>query len=180
MMLVLLFASAAALDGGLRRPPSVTAAFDGGNIEVVEACAAPRPGIDTEFTLRIKPDAYTRGTDETAHFQWFSFRASGVRGRRCRFVVENAGEASYADGWVDYRTAASYDREDWWRVADTSYDGRELAWELTPAADSVYFAYFAPYSWERHADVVADLAASPLCARPRGIRIPTDSGYGST
>ena len=68
------------------------------------------------------------------------------------------GDASYTPGWENYKTVASYDREDWWRVASTTYDGGELAWELTPERDSVWFAYFAPYSWERHEKVVAELS----------------------
>ena len=36
-------------------------------------------------------------------------------------------------------------------------DGTELTIEHTPAADSVYYAYFAPYSLERHADLVANM-----------------------
>ena len=69
------------------------------------------------------------------------------------------GDASYTPGWENYKTVASYDREDWWRVASTTYDGGELAWELTPERDSVWFAYFAPYSWERHERAVAELSA---------------------
>ena len=44
-------------------------------------------------------------------------------------------------------------------MASTTYDGGELAWELTPERDSVWFAYFAPYSWERHERAVAELSA---------------------
>jgi murein tripeptide amidase MpaA len=43
----------------------------------------------------------------------------------------------------------------WFRV-DTSYDeaaGR-LTIQHTPAQACVRYAYFAPYSWERHAELV--------------------------
>ena len=161
---LLRLAAASALAAGdrslLPRPPSISAAFDSGNIEVVDvACGGGGGGGGEEvheFTLRIRPDEFTRFTDEKAHFQWFHFRASGVRGARCRFVITNAGDASYPEGWVDYRAVASYDREDWWRVASTTYAEGQLTWELTPERDSVWFAYFAPYSWERHERFVAE------------------------
>jgi murein tripeptide amidase MpaA len=141
----------------LPRPPSISAAFDSGNIEVKDvACGADDAHT---FTLKIRPDAYTHGTDKTAHFQWFHFRASGVRGKKCTFVLENAGDASYPEGWEDYKTVASYDREDWFRIASTEYKGGKLSWTLTPERDSIWFAYFAPYSWERHERLVAELGA---------------------
>lgn len=154
--LLSLVAACALEPPALPRPPTISAAFDSGNVEVVDVACGDG---GHEFRLKIRPDAYTRFTDETAHFQWFHFRASGVRDARCRFVLENAGDASYTPGWEHYKTVASYDREDWWRVASTTYDGGELAWELTPERDSVWFAYFAPYSWERHERVVAELSA---------------------
>ena len=60
----------------------------------------------------------------------------------------------------DYRAVASVDRQEWFRI-DTEYDGRTLTLSHTPSADSIYFAYFAPYSMERHADLVARCAVSP-------------------
>jgi murein tripeptide amidase MpaA len=34
---------------------------------------------------------------------------------------------------------------------------------MTPEQDSIYFAYFTPYSMERHADLIATSLRSPLC-----------------
>jgi murein tripeptide amidase MpaA len=67
--------------------------------------------------------------------------------------LNNAGNAAYLEGWEDYQAVASYDREHWFRVP-TQYDGEKLTITLTPEYDSVYFAYFAPYSYERHQDLI--------------------------
>jgi murein tripeptide amidase MpaA len=75
----------------------------------------------------------------------------------------NAGEAAYPEGWRDYRAVASYDRKTWFRV-DTEYEGAVLAIRHRPEFDSVWYAYFAPYSMERHADLVAEALASPLAS----------------
>ncbi len=120
----------------------ITSAFDGGNIEVL---AADSPD---NVRLNIRVD---NGSD---HFQWFYFRASGVRGEALRMRIENAGKASFTDGWVGYNAVASYDREHWFRVP-TSYADDTLTIEHTPTGDAVYYAYFAPYSQERHADLIA-------------------------
>ena len=67
--------------------------------------------------------------------------------------IVNAGNSAYADGWPGYRAVASYDRVHWFRVP-TEFDGEKLIISFTPEYDSVYFAYFAPYSYERHQDLL--------------------------
>ncbi len=123
--------------------------FDAGNIEVVDA------SDPNAVVLRIRKDA---GSD---HFQWFHFRVTGVRGTALRLHVRNAGEASYIDGWQDYRACYSYDRATWRRVADTSYVDGTLTIVHTPEHDAVWYAYFAPYSMERHHDLIARCISSP-------------------
>jgi hypothetical protein len=44
----------------------------------------------------------------------------------------------------------------------SAYDGESLSWSITPELDSIYFAYFVPYSVERHLDLIADCSTSPL------------------
>ncbi len=126
----------------------ISSNFDSGNIEVVDA---ENPEA---VRLRIRKDT------AADFFQWFHFRASGVRGVDCRFSVLNAGEASYPKGWEGYRACASYDRSHWFRVP-TQYDAGILSFRLRPDRDAVHFAYFAPYSRERHRDFVARCLESP-------------------
>ncbi|MEM7730937.1 MAG: M14-type cytosolic carboxypeptidase [Pseudomonadota bacterium] len=125
---------------------SINDAFDSGNIEVVDATDPQN------VRLRIRKD---KGSH---FFQWFHFRVAGGKGVRLRLVIENAGEAAYPDGWKDYRACMSEDREDWTRVPTTYSDG-QLVIEHTPALDSVHYAYFAPYTMERHRNLIADALA---------------------
>jgi murein tripeptide amidase MpaA len=128
----------------------ISSNFDAGNI-VVRDITDPR---DAHLEIR---------RDTAAEFlQWFYFRASGVRGVPLELHLDNAGATSYPPGWNDYRAVASYDREQWFRVP-TGYDGRRLTIRHTPAHDSVYYAYFAPYSHERHQDLIARSQRSPRC-----------------
>ena len=53
----------------------------------------------------------------------------------------------------DNQAVASYDREYWFRVP-TQYNGEKVTITLTPEYDSIYFAYFAPYSYERHQNLI--------------------------
>jgi murein tripeptide amidase MpaA len=55
----------------------------------------------------------------------------------------------------------SVDRDEWVRVADTSYADGVLTIRLTSPSDVVWLAYFAPYSMERHHDLVSSLALLP-------------------
>lgn len=119
--------------------------FDSGNISIVRA---DEPG---DLQLTIRPDV---GGD---HFQWFHFRVTGVKGQPLHASILNASEASYPKGWQDYRACASYDGEEWFRV-DTEYDGQVLRFRHRPEFDAISFAYFPPYTLERHRDLVATAA----------------------
>jgi len=125
--------------------------FDSGNIEIVDA------SDHSAVRLRIRPD------NKADFFQWFHFRATGVKGLACRFVIENASEAAYTKGWEGYRVCASYDRETWFRVP-TDYDGQRLVFTHTPKVDAMYFAYFPPYPMDRHRSLIARCLQSPRVA----------------
>ncbi|MDX1654702.1 MAG: M14-type cytosolic carboxypeptidase [Candidatus Competibacteraceae bacterium] len=122
--------------------------FDGGNIQVMDI-----RGWD-DIRLEIRPD---QGGE---FMQWFYYRLVGARGQACVMKLENAGRATYPEGWRDYRAVASYDRSDWFRVA-TEFDGSTLTIRHTPARDSVWYAYFTPYSMERHHDLIARCQNDP-------------------
>ncbi|WP_427451276.1 M14 family metallopeptidase [Litorimonas sp. WD9-15] len=122
----------------------INAAFDSGNIIVENADNA------SDIRLSIRKDT-------NSHFyQWFYFRLTGGKDTPCTLRLTNAADAAFKGGWEDYKVVASYDREEWFRVADTRYENGHLVWDHTPETDSVYYAYFAPYSMERHADLIAD------------------------
>ena len=55
----------------------------------------------------------------------------------------------------------SYDREHWFRVP-TRYDGTVMTVEHTPERDAVWYAYFEPYSHERHQALIGRAGDSPL------------------
>ncbi len=129
----------------------ISANFDSGNIEVVDASDA------ANVRLNIRKDT------ESDFFQWFHFRAVGVRDTDCAFRIENAGQASYAKGWEGYQAVASYDRATWFRVP-SEYDGTVLTIRHTPDRDAVHYAYFAPYSTERYRDFMAQCQTSPRVA----------------
>ncbi len=133
---------------------AISSAFDSGNI-IVRSCVDP---LNVE--LEIRRDA---GEE---HLQWFHFRVSGACGQNLRLRITNAGTSSYPRGWENYRACRSSDRENWKRV-ETKYVGGELIIEDTPRSDIVYYAYFAPYSLERHYDLIARCAAHPLVTAER-------------
>lgn len=132
---------------------TVSSQFDSGNILFIDG---PRAGqLPAEIRLRIRADS------RAEFFQWFHFRVSGAAGQALRLVIENAAEASYADGWRGYQCVASYDRQDWFRIPATHYDGKALSIDFTPQRDAVWLAYFEPYSHERHQDLIARCAVQP-------------------
>ena len=126
---------------------SVSCAFDGGNIRLA--------GIDGDnIDLEIAKD------HQSDFYQWFYFRVTGGEGRSLNLRILNGAGSAYPHGWQDYRACMSYDREDWERV-DTSYEDGVLTIRVTPDSNSVWFAYFAPYTMERHHELVASIASFP-------------------
>lgn len=133
---------------------TISSAFDGGNIRVV---AIQGDVVDLEIAKDHQSDFY----------QWFSFRLTGGAGRAVTLRLTNCAGAAYPDGWPGYQACASQDREDWTR-AETSYADGVLTISLTPTSDSVWVAYFAPYTMERHHDLVASVIAAGVDYRSLG------------
>lgn len=130
----------------------IDAAFDSGNINV-ERISGPH-----EIVLTLNKDAHSD------FYQWFHFRLSGAKGQRCIIRIIDLNGSAYPDGWPGYRACLSEDRQTW-RRADTSFDAKSangtLTITITPAVDQVWLAYFAPYSMERHHDLIARIASRP-------------------
>lgn len=131
----------------------ISSSFDAGAIEVRALARAD------DIRLGLRADQGVHG--DSSFRQWFYFRLQGGAGQALRMVFENAADAAYPDGWPDYRCVASYDRRHWFRVETTRYENGQLIVEHTPAQDSIYYAYFEPYSHERHLDLVAWAAQQP-------------------
>lgn len=127
----------------------ISQSFDAGSIEVVNASNVE----NIELNLRNDSHADIK--------QWFYFRLQGARDQDATIRILNASDATYADGWEDYRAVASYDRETWFRV-ETEFDGKVMTIKHTPETDSVYYAYFEPYSWERHLALLGSVEQSEL------------------
>ena len=119
----------------------ISSQFDAGAIDIVSATSAG--AID----LKIRKDSHADIT------QWFYFRLQGAQGEACTIRFLNAGQSAYPEGWKDYQAMASYDRINWFRVP-TDFDGDVMTISHTPGMDSVYYAYFEPYSWERHLELL--------------------------
>ena len=128
----------------------ITSNFDSGNIRVIKADACD------DIQLEIKHD------NDSEYFQWFHFKLHNVERSEHVLKIINAGKSAYVEGWEDYQAVASYDRVSWFRVP-TTYDGENLTITVSPEYDSMYFAYFAPYSYERHQDLIHNAQLSPLC-----------------
>ena len=119
--------------------------FEAGNIEVLSVSGA-------EARLAIRRD------NASEFFQWFHFRAANARGRELVLHITGLASSAYPDGWPGYRAAVSEDRALWTRAEthwDREVDGGTLTIRYVPQGDAAWFAYFAPYSMERHHDLVA-------------------------
>ncbi|MCC6926248.1 M14-type cytosolic carboxypeptidase [Novosphingobium sp.] len=127
---------------------TIDAAFDSGNIEVLAIDGAAA-------RLAIRKDHLSD------FYQWFHFRVTNCAGRELELKITGLGGSAYPDGWPGYHAVVSEDREFWGRAAssyDKDEDGGTLTVRYTPDANLAWFAYFAPYSMERHHDLVSQAA----------------------
>jgi len=127
----------------------ITCNFDSGNIDIISA-----DHID-DIRLAIRKD------NMSEFYQWFHFRLHSDSFEPHTIRLTNVNTSAYPKGWADYKAVASYDRETWFRV-DTAFDGEHLVITHYPEAESCYFAYFAPYSYERHLDLLGQAQATGL------------------
>jgi len=124
--------------------------FDSGNIKVLSVDGA-------SAKLAINKDK------ESEFAQWFHFRVTGAAGRELEIKITGLNDSAYPAGWPGYNACVSEDREFWARAAsdfEQLDDNGTLTVRYTPVSDIAYFAYFAPYSMERHHDLIAEAAAS--------------------
>lgn len=119
----------------------ITSNFDAGNIIVDSAESA------NNIQLRINND------HQSEFRQWFHFRLESERQVEHVMTISDLKNSAYPEGWTEYEAVASYDRETWFRVP-TEFDGDKLTLRHTPEFDACYYAYFAPYSYERHLDLL--------------------------
>ena len=127
----------------------ITANFDAGNIDVIN--------MDDEqnIELAIRPDV---GGE---FLQWFNFQVQGQSGEHYVLNILNAGEAAFAAGWQHYQAVASYDRDYWFRLP-TSYKDGKLTILVDMECETIQIAYFAPYSYERHLNLLATVQMHAL------------------
>jgi murein tripeptide amidase MpaA len=127
---------------------SINAAFDSGNI-VVHSIKG------STATLSIRKDK------DSDFYQWFHFRVAATSGEEITLKITGLEGSAYPGGWPDYNACVSEDR-DYWGRAESSYDKAEDGGTLTirylPLSEICYFAYFAPFSMERHHDMIAEAA----------------------
>ena len=128
----------------------IDAGFDSGNIEVLTIKGA---------TARLA----IRCDKQSEFFQWFHFRVAAKAGEEVLLKLTGLTASAYPGGWPGYNACVSEDRAYWTRAAssyDKDEDGGTLTIRYLPATDVFWVAYFAPYSMERHHDLIADVAST--------------------
>ncbi|WP_122448151.1 M14 family metallopeptidase [Pseudomonas viridiflava] len=117
---------------------TISSDFDSGNIQVLDS------SDPAHIKLAIRPDT------QSAHFQWFHFKVDGLNvGQTYGLSLSNASESTFNSAWSGYNAVASYDHKHWFRVP-SGFNGKALNFSLVADQAQVWFAYFEPYSRERH------------------------------
>jgi len=124
--------------------------FESGNINVVNADSPQN------IQLTIPADKHT----DIA--QWFHFRLESEAQLAHHFEIQGLAKSAYPEGWKDYDVVASYDREEWFRIP-ADFDGDTVKFDIIPEHESMFFAYFAPYSYDRHQDLLHSAQTHPAC-----------------
>lgn len=115
--------------------------FESGSINVVKAESKD------DIQLSIPND------NQSELHQWFHFRLESEAQQPHTITLLDLANSAYPEGWNGYDVVASYDREEWFRIP-SEFDGDNLTFTVIPENESMYFAYFAPYSYDRHQDLL--------------------------
>ena len=115
--------------------------FESGSINVVKAESKD------DIQLSIPND------NQSELHQWFHFRLESEAQQPHTITLLDLANSAYPEGWNGYDVVASYDREEWFRIP-SEFDGDTLTFTVIPENESMYFAYFAPYSYDRHQDLL--------------------------
>lgn len=119
----------------------VNSKFDAGSIEIVDI-------KKDNLILKLKGDT-------NSHFaQWFYFSLTNILEKKVNIKITNLSKSAYIAGWDGYNICASFDNKNWFRIP-CNFDGDNLIFELETIKNTVYFAYFTPYSYERHINLIA-------------------------
>ncbi len=128
----------------------ISSHFDSGNIRVIRAESPD------DIVLSINKD------NQSEFYQWFHFRLFSEQFVEHKVTITDLAKSAYPDGWKEYNVLASYDRQEWFRVG-SQFDGDNLTFSINLEAPAIYFAYFIPYSYERHLDLIHDAQVFPQC-----------------
>jgi murein tripeptide amidase MpaA len=128
----------------------ITSNFDSGNIKVLEI------NEPLDIQLAINND------NGSEFFQWFHYRLESTPFLQHKMHIGGLEKSAYPEGWDGYQAVASYDRQTWFRVP-TSYENGTLTIDFEPEQSHTYFAYFAPYSYERHLDLLYWAQSHDIC-----------------
>lgn len=128
----------------------ISSNFDSGNIHVISS-EDPQ-----NIQLSIPKD------NQSEFYQWFHFKLETQSFVSHKICITDLAKSAYPQGWQNYQAVASYDRDEWFRV-DTEFDGDTLTIQHTPEFEHIHYAYFAPYGYERHLDLLAWSQTSIEC-----------------
>lgn len=87
--------------------------------------------------------------------QWFYFQVNGIANQDVNFTIDELDKTAYPDGWDGYNVCASFDNHNWFRIPSEYHkDTNSISWSINSPANSIYFAYFEPYSHVRHNELI--------------------------
>ncbi|MDP3706391.1 MAG: M14-type cytosolic carboxypeptidase [Legionellaceae bacterium] len=147
----------------LKKELSIITPKDNGNI--VDLNDDPNAIDPNNIRLAIRGDR-----NKQEWFQWFNFDLKYQHTSGVAYIlnIENAKDVKYPywNNFAPYQVYASYGYDDWFNVP-TTYD--EVTGKLTmvfrpeEGTDQVKFAFFPPYTYERHLTLIEKARAIPQC-----------------
>lgn len=127
---------------------SICSNFDGGSVEIVD--------ISDLQNLRFK----IRKDTNSNFAQWFYFKVNNIANKDLNFTFIDLDQTAYPEGWDNYNVCVSFDNRNWFRVP-TKFAKNQISFKINAQTfDSVYIAYFEPYPYMRHADLLGFVANS--------------------
>lgn len=129
---------------------SINSNFDAGSI-VVHDVSNPQ-----NIRLGIRNDT------NSEFAQWFYFQINGIQSQQLSIHFENLATTAYPEGWSNYNLCASYDNQNWFRLP-CSFENNTLSCTFNCSSNSIYLAYFEPYSYQKHQELIGFANLHEIC-----------------
>lgn len=132
----------------------ISSDFESGNCKVINISYKPN-FVHIILTKKHEPFPVTV---KRKYENWFYFKVTDCKNRHLKFDFKNL--KFFQNNFNGYKACFSYDKKIWKRTP-TTVKTNNILWDFTPKKNTVYFAYYVPYTIKRKNKLIKQMKKKP-------------------